>query len=727
MLAASGLLPVALGVVIANAYLIQDHRRAAEKSALELSRALATAVDAELKSAIAVLETLSSSDHLRESRLPEFHALASAIAQQRRWRAIVLSDATGAPLLNTTTPPGDPVPPPLDEASLKQASLSRSPVISNVKPGRRFPGDAFAVRVPVFRDGRLVNVVSGVVNTDQLLQVLTRQNVPSTWVIGIFDQAGARVARTRFNPTARASPSLLALMADGAPEGMGPTHTLEGVPSFSGFSRLKGSDWAVAVAIPAQEVYLATLPLLLSLAAGLLASLALSSYLALVFARRVSQPIQALRDAAQMLGRSGGIAVPPLGIAELDEVGRALNRASTDRDTALREAHEAGIERERLLQQVTQALRLAEEAGRSKDEFLAVLGHELRNPLAPITTALQLMERKGDERTAGERQVLRRQVGHMVRLVDDLLDISRMARKQLTVRMQPLQLAPVLEPAIQGCRPLLGGRSLNTRIDPAAARCWVQGDEVRLAQVLNNVLGNAVKFTSETGRIDVSMRVEGADVLVDVEDDGSGMPADVLEHAFDTFYQAPQGMDRARGGLGLGLAIVKSVMDLHGGKVQAFSPGAGHGTRIRLRLPCIEPPPLPAGTEQPEPAKAKGKVLVVDDNQDAADTAGALLELAGYQVRVEYHPEAALKLMADFRPDAAVLDIGMPGMNGYELAAALRKPPHSFVGQLIALTGYGQLNDKALALQAGFDAHLTKPASAESLLDLLSSREAAPD
>ena len=289
MLAAGGLLPLAIAALLGAVYLVQQRRVEAQREALELSRALATAVDVELKSTISALQVLAASDDLSGSRLEPFHRLAQRVARQQGWRNVLLADANGAIVLSGNLPIGQAIPSaPLDPQSMQRAIASRAPVIGRVVAGQRLPGSAFAVRVPVVRDGQLVNVLTAVVSTDQLLNVLTRQNVPSTWVVAIFDQSGDRVARTRFNATPRPSRSLQVMLDTGAAEGMGPTETLEGVSSFSGFSRLKDSGWIVAVGIPAREVWMASLPLLLSLAAGLLASLSLSAWLAWVFARRVS-------------------------------------------------------------------------------------------------------------------------------------------------------------------------------------------------------------------------------------------------------------------------------------------------------------------------------------------------------------------------------------------------------------------------------------------------------
>lgn len=719
-LVASGMLPLALASLLGTAYLIQDRHMQAQRSALELSRALATAVDSELKAAIDVLQALSLSDELRASNLEPFHRQAQQVAQQRGWRSILLADTSGKLVMSSAQPFTQPVSPvPVDPPSMQLVLRTGQPVVSRAVEGQRIPGTAFAVRVPVFREGRLVNVLSASVSTDQVLDVLQRQNVPSTWVISVFDQDNVRVARTKFNVTARPSPSMQALMDTGASEGMGPTHTLEGVPTFSGFSRLRDSGWTVAVGIASKEVDLALLPLLLSLGMGVLASLALSGYLAWLFARRVSEPIHTLTRAAAALGRGEPVTLPLLGIAELDEVGTALSRAAMEHDAALRERSKSEAEREELLARTAEALRLAEDAGRGKDEFLAVLGHELRNPLAPIATALKLMDIKGDERTQPERQILQRQLGYMVRLVDDLLDVSRITGKRLAIQLEPLRLAAVVERVVETLRPVLARRSMQVRIEPEAARAWVRGDEVRLVQVLNNVLGNAVKFTAATGRIELTMSLHAGQIEVEVKDDGIGMAPQVVAHAFDAFFQAPQEVDRARGGLGLGLAIVKSLVEMHGGSVVAASAGPGQGSTITMRMPCVERPQMQPAPPPPEPVAGLGKVLIVDDNQDAADSTAALLKLLGYDVRVAYHPATAMEIAREFDPDAAILDIGLPGMSGYELAAALRGAPHHFKGLLVALTGYGEQKDKDCALRAGFDAHLTKPTTPEQLLNLL--------
>jgi len=722
LLAATGLFPVAIGAAMGVGYVVHERYQAAQHSALELSRALATAVDAELAASTAVLQTLATSGYLAEGRLAEFRRHADRVASMRGWHAIELSDARGQLALSTAVRSDSPLPPALDAASLRRVVLERRPVVGSVSAEAAAYPNAFRVRVPVLKDGEVANVLTGVIATDQLLNLLTKQQVPPGWVVGIFDQSGERVARTRSNATTRPSRTMQALLDTGAPEGMGPTRTLEGVPSFSAFSRLQDSGWVVASAVSRREVELAMLPLLLSLAAGLLASLLLAIFMARHLGRRVLEPIQTLKTAALALGRGEPVALPALPIAELDEVAVALGQASAERAFARAQREQSDLERERLLERISHTLRAAEAANRSKDEFLAMLGHELRNPLAPLSSALQLLDLKCGADTRPEREVLHRQLKHMVRLVDDLLDVSRITSKRLTISLEPLQPAGIVESAVEATRALAGSRSLQLRIDPAAAGAWIRGDDVRLSQVLHNLLGNAVKFTSPSGRIDVAMFLHERELWIEVRDDGLGMSPEVLDLAFAPFFQAPQTMDRPRGGLGLGLSIVKSLIEMHGGRVCASSAGAGLGSTVRLILPCVAPPAVVPAQPDAQLGIGEGRVLVVDDNQDAAETTAALLCAVGYEVRVAYDPRTALDLASAFDPDAVVLDIGLPGMSGYQVAAALHAPPHRFTGLLVALTGFGEPGDVARALACGFDAHLTKPVGPQPLLDALKRR-----
>jgi signal transduction histidine kinase/ActR/RegA family two-component response regulator len=705
LLASSGLVPLVLVLAWGINHLVEERRTAVERSVLELSRALATAVDAEQRSVITLLNQVSTSDELERADLRAFYFSARRTAEQFGWRQVVLSDAEGRALLRTSQPFGESDPKPVESASLQQVLATRAPVIGKVVETPQQASDTFAVRVPVMRGGQLVYVLTAVLSTDVVSSVLTRQNIPSGSVASVFDQVHHRVARSVKVASPSPSPSLQALLDRGGTHGAGPTTTVEGVQNYTGFTRLPASGWVVVVGASVAEANKALHALFSAVALGLAASMALAILLAWVLSRRVIAPIEALKQGAADLGRGAPVDVPPLDIVELDDVAVALRDAAAERD------HAAA--------QINDALRQAEEANRSKDQFLAVLGHELRNPLAPIATAVQIMGMKGDEKTAPERRIIERQLVHVTRLVDDLLDVSRITSGRLGIRREPIRLAQVLRQLIENIRPSLFQRTLSYEAGPELDDAWVAGDEVRLAQVFNNLLVNAIKFTSAGQSVRVTATREDGQARVDVEDTGAGISGGEIDKIFDLFYQAPQSFDRARGGLGLGLPIVRSLVEMHGGSIQATSAGPGQGSRFTVRLPLCEPPEAPAAAEPEHAMKGAGNVLVVDDNEDAADTCATLLEIAGYTVRVAYTPEAALETLRDFTPDVAILDIGLPRMSGYTLAGLMKDPPSNYRGALVALTGYGQAADMAASRQAGFDAHLTKPVSPGELLELL--------
>ncbi|MBV7538410.1 response regulator [Duganella sp. sic0402] len=350
---------------------------------------------------------------------------------------------------------------------------------------------------------------------------------------------------------------------------------------------------------------------------------------------------------------------------------------------------------------------------RIKDEFLAMLGHELRNPLAPIVTALKLMKlRDPHSETMHEQEVIQRQVDHLVRLVDDLLDVSRIASGKVELRKEVVPLADVLNKAIEMASPLLEQKQHRLLVDVPTVR-W-RGDPARLAQVVSNLLSNAARYTPAGGHVTLATRIRGGTVQLQVTDDGNGIAPQLLPHIFDLFVQGNRQLDRAKGGLGIGLALVRNLVQMHGGEVSAYSAGEGRGSTFTITLPdsvVVESEVAQADTNvAPSLDAATGaQVLVVDDNQDAADSLGELLAALGYRALVAYDPAQALALVSSGMPQVAILDIGLPGMDGFELAGHLRKLPGGEALKLVALSGYGQENDKTRSRQAGFAAHLVKP------------------
>jgi signal transduction histidine kinase len=379
--------------------------------------------------------------------------------------------------------------------------------------------------------------------------------------------------------------------------------------------------------------------------------------------------------------------------------------------------------------ELARARRDAEVANVAKDEFLAMLGHELRNPLSPILIALELIRMRRLPGAERELAIIERQSQHLVRLVDDLLDVARIARGKLALRLEPLELARLVALAAEASAPLVAERSHQLSIEVPAHGLPLHGDPVRLTQVIANLITNAAKYTNNGGRIHVQAHAEDGEAVLAVEDNGIGIAADMLPRLFDRFVQEKQALDRSRGGLGLGLAIVKDIVALHGGSVSVTSAGAGHGSRFEVRLPLIEED-VSASASGVAPRAASSpslgcSVLLVDDNPDVLESTAALLRMAGHTVTTVADPQAALALAdrldaaGETGPQVALLDIGLPGLNGYALAAELRRRGAFRDTDFVAISGYGQPEDRARSQAAGFAAHLVKPPASGELAALL--------
>ena len=374
--------------------------------------------------------------------------------------------------------------------------------------------------------------------------------------------------------------------------------------------------------------------------------------------------------------------------------------------------------------QKTEALaRQLAQVGRSKDEFLAMLGHELRNPLAPILMALNLMKSRApeDERA---RLVIERQVNHLTRLVDDLLDVSRATMGKIDLRREPLEVATAVARAVEVSAPLMELKKHQLTVKVPGNGLLVAGDPVRLAQVVGNLLNNAAKYTDAGGHIEVDARREGQEVVIRVRDDGCGIAPDRIGPIFDLFVQGDQPADRPQSGLGIGLTLVRSLVQLHGGDVEARSDGVGRGSAFTVRLPALDADlPQARAPHRPQPSRAeRRRVLVVDDNRDAAEMLGEALRHEGHEVREAYDGLQALVAAAQFQPQLVLLDLGLPGMDGFEIARRLRADPQFGEAlKIVALTGYGQDQDRRRTAEVGIDRHLVKPVSLDAILEVLNS------
>ncbi|SFB64961.1 His Kinase A (phospho-acceptor) domain-containing protein [Rhizobium sp. NFR07] len=353
------------------------------------------------------------------------------------------------------------------------------------------------------------------------------------------------------------------------------------------------------------------------------------------------------------------------------------------------------------------------EADRRKDEFLATLAHELRNPLAPLRNGLDILRRSPDTRSGGEiREMMDRQLTQLVRLIDDLLDVSRVSQGKIELRKEAVKVQDVINAAVETSRPLIDANNHSLSLAVAGEALWLKADHVRLAQALSNLLNNAAKYTPDGGRIGLSVRQQGENILIEVSDNGVGIPAEMQSRVFQLFTQIDDHLSRSQGGLGIGLALVKQLIAMHNGTVVASSAGPGLGSTFSIWLPLVAAPEatLQKESEPVMPAQPHAlKVLVVDDNPIIADTLGMMLEQIGHQFEAVHDGREALEAARAYGPDVILLDIGLPGMDGYEVCRAFRRDEAFKHIPIVAQTGWGQARDKELAFEVGFDFHLTKP------------------
>jgi signal transduction histidine kinase len=487
----------------------------------------------------------------------------------------------------------------------------------------------------------------------------------------------------------------------------------DGVERLHRFARVGNnglSDYTVTIGIPADAItqvarhdqMLDLLALAVTLALALLAAWFVGDVLVLRRVRRLATTANNI--ASGTLGARSGI---QYGNEEISELARALDAMAE----ALQKKEQQHLKAE-------QQLRIADQR---KDEFLAMLAHELRNPLAPISAGAQLLQsgHASEEAVARTAAIIVRQVTHMTRLVDDLLDVSRVTRGLVTLTRAPLDVAAIVADAIEQAEPLIQSRRHQFELSMPPAPLQVSGDHKRLVQVLVNVLNNAAKYTPSGGAIKLAVRAEEGKVKLVVSDNGIGMSPELRSRVFELFAQADRNSDRSQGGLGLGLALVKSLVELHGGTVAVDSAGENLGSTFIITLPGSANLPARPADGPATPTGRRLRVLVVDDNADAAQTLQLLLEAGGHQVAVAHTGLQALEMAQSMSPELCLLDIGLPDISGNDLARGLRALPHTAHATLVAVTGYGRREDRELSLKSGFDRYFVKPADVDALLALI--------
>ena len=398
--------------------------------------------------------------------------------------------------------------------------------------------------------------------------------------------------------------------------------------------------------------------------------------------------------------------------AHLQELTQSLDHQVVERTNALEVSHAQ-----------------LRDADRRKDEFLATLAHELRNPLAPVRNAVEVLRLNGFEnpRSQWASELIDRQAEAMSRLIDDLMDVSRINQGKIQLRVESLRLADILKDAVETSRPIIDEYEHQLQLSLPDETLWVTADPTRLAQAFMNLLNNSAKYTERGGRIDVAVRTEDGAVVISVKDTGIGIPVERLDTIFEMFSQIETSLARSRGGLGIGLSLTRRLVEMHGGSVVARSKGVGHGSEFIVRLPIISAesattPPARESLREPKESSAPDRVriLVADDNRDAAESLAAMLELYGHDVRTVHDGEAAIDAAHEFQPHNALLDIGMPKLNGYEVCRRLRSAPSSGKVTFIAITGWSQPMDHQMSREAGFHHHLVKPVDPFALVALIS-------
>ena len=706
LLAAGAVLPFVVFAATVATLLVERERQTFLHSAMERTRALMTAVDSELHGSVTTLEAIATSRALHSGDLAAFHAeMVAVLASQSAWHNVILASPSGQQLANAATPFGTDLPVNVDPETTGRVVQTRAPAIGRLSEGPVIGRLGIPVRIPVFSEGRVAYVLTAFVKPESLETLLRAQRLPKEWVIAVVDSQKRFAARIPQRPLGDPASAAFSAALASAPEGAFRGRTVEGTDTFQSYSRSSFSGFGVGIAVPASEVGAVAWRTLATMAAGAAAALGLALAFAAFLARRIATPMAQLAAGARAIGR--GNAAPLEARARVDEVREVAD--------ALKEAGEAVRDRQDAQKRAEMVLR---EANRSKDEFLATLSHELRNPLAAITMSAPLLRSSPGNgalvlRTA---DVLERQSAQMTRLVEDLLDLSRVTFGKVSVNPAPLDLAAAVAQLFSTWQSAgrLGRHEVHLDTSPA----WISGDAPRIEQIVSNLLDNALKFTPPGGRIAIRVGRQGASARLEIADSGSGLSTAIAHSLFDAFVQGEQALDRPRGGLGIGLALVRKLAEMHDASVEALSEGAGHGATFIVRFPAIEPPARMPTSVPAEGAASAQRVLLVEDNEDARSVLLALLQAKGHQVKSAHDGVCALAALNDFDPEVALVDIGLPGLNGYELAKQLRARlgPHA---HLVALTGYGTAEDRLRALEAGFDDHLPKPASLDTLRRVL--------
>lgn len=709
--------PIALlaGATLVQLQSVQRHEQ--EERLRERVTALRLALDAQIESGLSILARLADDGGAGGDRVDRSDA-AALFASQPLWRSITLqSDDAATPLWRLSRDARDepPVPASVIDAVRRSGTAQVSGLLGDAAGRHRS-----YLAVPVHQPGGSGSVLVVSIADSEWVAFLRRYAVPGPSTVTLTDPDGRVAARTLEHElwVGQRSPAQFRQATHGQEDGVLTVRGLDGTPYFSAFSRMRSTGWVLASGIPVSvldgTVRKTTLVTVVSLAAATIAALLLAA----VISNRIAGAMTGVLEmAAGIAGGEDETADPRLQQVDADTVRQKVQEAAEAR----RSRDEAQA---RALASESRARSIAEAASRSKDQYIAMLGHELRNPLSAIASAAEVLARPDGAQAERTRatEVVRRQTRHLRKMVDDLLDATRLGSGKLRIERVPVELSRLARHVLEHF--VAAGRGSGLAIELRAEPVWVEGDEVRLEQVIANLLDNACKYTPPGGRVRLDVRAEGDIALLAVADDGPGLEPELLPRVFDSFAQGSRPIDRAAGGVGLGLAIVRQIVGLHGGEVAAANGGELGGSVFTVRLARCAPPPAGEVPMDASTAARRLRVLIVEDNPDSREMLAALLEMEGHAVDTAADGPTGLEAIRREAHDLALVDLGLPGLDGHALAAAARAA--GATTRLFALTGYNTEADREAATRAGFHGYLVKPLDPAALQALLVAHGLAP-
>ena len=702
ILAVGAMLPVLGFAVLVSVVLLEQDRSTLQRAAMDRARAMMTAIDAELRGSLGTLDALAASASLESGDLRAFRAEATRVlATQPTWTNITLVRPSGEKLVDVGTPEGRPLPRIVDPSSVARAAATGKAAIGSVDTDGASAA-AVPIRVPVMQGRDVAYVLTAIVRPDAFEQLIRQQRLPAGWISGLVDASGRFIARIPPRPAGDLSSVAFRTAVMQQPEGWWRGSSVEGRDVYTAHEVSSFSNWSIGLAIPAEVVLGGVRNTALLSALGVLASIVVAVAIVMSSGRRIARPIVALATAARSIG-TGQTGPAPVAsdVREVREVAAALH----DADAAVRE-------RQLLIQREKDALQATD---RAKDEFIAALSHELRNPLAAMTAASHILRVVEPTHTAAAdaRVVIHRQTKHMSRMIEDLLDVSRILMGKANLTIESFDLARLVRNTVDAWQ--AAGRLAGRVVSVAAEPAWIAADRTRMEQILANLLDNAVKFTTDDTKISVTVSQDDGMAVLCVSDEGPGIAPDLMPRVFEVFVQGKQDVGRSYGGMGVGLTLVKRLTELQQGSIAVTAGAGGVGTAFTLRFPIVAPPIAPSGPQATRGTRVEPRrVLVIEDNPDGREMLRQVLEMSGHQVYDAMNGITGVERALQHRPDVAVVDIGLPDIDGYHVARRIRESTNHDIA-LIALTGYGQPENKRRAFEAGFDLYLVKPVTIETL------------